>query len=83
MSIFVRFIWKCDFCGIEMHHEYETSVYSDEMTGDNRGWTSDIYVPEEHRNIPTDDICDACPECAKNPNWEKYERKMKIKARLQ
>jgi len=70
--ILVKWVWKCDLCGIELHHEYETCVYSDEMARDNRGWVSDLEVPEEYRTHPTDNICDACPECKEKPDWSKY-----------
>ena len=72
MPIFVMWIWKCDFCRIEMRDKYETSVYSDEMTGDNRGWTSNLDVPEEYRDHPMNNICITCPECRENPDWSKY-----------
>jgi len=72
MSIMVRWIWKCDLCGVEMHHEYKTYTYAEEMARDNRGWISNLDVPKEYRHDPTEDICIACPQCKERPIWKNY-----------
>lgn len=72
MVVLVTFIMKCDICGDMVSETRESCPYNDEMVNIPDGWETFFPVPEQYRSSPLHSICDACPECQKEPNWENY-----------
>lgn len=70
--ILLTWTYICDLCGKRRVVSKTTELYCDELADNYPGWTGDFPVPEEHRSHPTTDICDACPECQKDPSWEYF-----------
>lgn len=63
MSVTVTFVWRCDVCGAVQGVTDATDAWHDPSAIPPTGWTADYPVPLEKRSHPTNDICDACPDC--------------------
>jgi len=71
--IFVTWQVICDLCGRHETTRVETQAYSDEMAVIPLGWNASFNIPPEYRTEVNWDICEACPDCQENPNWERYK----------
>lgn len=74
MSVKVTWTVKCDVCGKEVVTEEKWSFWQDALAPEPDDWDLWLDVPEEYRDHPTSSICDACPECQVNPDWERYRK---------
>jgi len=74
----IRVTWStiCDICGKVHEQEKDSYPWEDEMLEIPEGWLTDLFVPEEYREHPCWDICDACPECQVKPDWVKYKERI-------
>lgn len=78
MSAIQTNIWTCDICGATATTGGVTMAYVDPLVVPPDGWDVNLEVPLSLHAGPHEDYCDACPQCAAAPNWDKYVERLSM-----
>lgn len=64
--------FTCDICGATAETREQVNVSADILVQLPDGW-GEPFIPPAVAKSRSEIACDACPACALNPDWSKYQ----------